>query len=91
MTINFVLLPTLFKARADDRAMFLCNPSSHTCSAWQPYSGVSPSSVCLGLLARYTQLDLTRLVTSSLALFPRIGIVVLLLVIALMSAAARLP
>jgi uncharacterized membrane protein len=142
LTLNFVLLPALFKARANDRAMLLQTVFPYVFRLATVLGGIAIISG-LGLLAWYTQLDLTRLVTSTwgwrvlvggslggglyafhvlqesgmehslaahlvfltdtddprvaepllrhLALFPRIGIVVLLLVIGLMSAAARLP
>jgi uncharacterized membrane protein len=142
LTVNFVLLPALFKARADDRAALLQNVFPYVFRLATVLGGLAIVSG-LGLLAWYTQLDFTRLVTTlwgwrilaagilggalyvfhvfqesgmerslaahlvfltdkddpaaaepllrHLALFPRIGGVVLLLVIGLMSAAARLP
>ncbi len=142
LTINFVLLPALFRARAGDRAILLQTVFPYVFRLATVLGGIAILSG-LGLLAWYTQLDLTRLVTSTwgwrvlaggslggalyafhvfqesgmerslaahlvfltdsddpraaepllrhLALFPRVGIVVLLIVIGLMSAAARLP
>ncbi len=135
-------MPALFKARADDRATLVQSVFPHVFRLATLLGGIAIASG-LGLLAWYTQLDFTRLVTTTwgwrvlaggslggalyafhvfqesgmerslaahlvfltdqddphaaepllrhLALFPRIGIVVLLLVIVLMSAAARLP
>jgi uncharacterized membrane protein len=142
LTVNFVLLPALFKARADDRAVLLHNVFPHVFRLATVLGGIAIVSG-LGLLAWYTQLDLSRLVTTTwgwrilaggalggglyvfhvvqesgmerslasrlvfvtdsdspaeaapllrhLALFPRVGSLILLVAIALMSAAARLP
>jgi uncharacterized membrane protein len=141
LTVNFVLLPALFKARADERVTLLQTAFPYVFRLATVLGGIAIVSG-LGLLAWYTQLDFTRPVTTTwgwrvlaggslggalyafhvfqesgmerslaahlvfltdhddphvaepllrhLALFPRIGIVVLLLVIGLMSAAARL-
>lgn len=142
ITINFVLLPALFRARADDRSTLLQTVFPYVFRLATVLGGVAVVTG-LGLLLWYTQLDLTRLVTTAwgwriliagvlggglyffhvfqesgaeqslaahlvfltdkddpsaaepllrhLALFPRVGMVVLALVVALMSAAARLP
>jgi len=142
LTVNFVLLPALFKANANERVALLQTAFPSVFRLATALGGVAIASG-LGLLLWHTQLDFGRLVTTiwgwrilaggtlggalyafhlfqesvaerslaghlvflteqddpraaepllrHLAIFPRAGLVVLLVVIGMMSAAARLP
>lgn len=142
ITINFVLLPALFRASADDRVVLLQTVFPYIFRLATVLGGLAIASG-IGLVLWNTRLDLTLLVTTSwgwriliggvigaiiytfhlvqesgaerslaaelvfmnesddpraaepllrhLAIFPRVGMVVLMVVVALMVAATYLP
>lgn len=142
VTINFVLLPALFKARADDRNVLLVTVFPYIFRLATALGGLAILSG-IGLVLWNTRMDLTMLVTTSwgwriliggiiglvvfvfhiveesgaekslaaelvflrdsddqeaaqrllnhLAIFPRVGMVILMVVVGLMVAATYLP